>query len=132
MFLLHFINNPKFLFQYPGGKEGFAAYLEVPHIQAYLFIYLFIWLSRRFVRNYVQTFGMNILPSFSDSSCGHSQTVSRHIPRHPAHKIWFYSHPDHFEPKVVENMFQGNVVAHLHHYTTVIQTTAVETSSLNR
>jgi len=34
MFLLHFINNPKFLFQYPGGKEGFAAFI-------YLFIYLY-------------------------------------------------------------------------------------------
>jgi len=49
MLLLHFVNNPKFLFEYPGGKEGVAEYLEVPYIRPYLFI----WRSRRFVRKHV-------------------------------------------------------------------------------
>jgi len=116
------------LFQYPGGKEGVA------HIWKCLvldLIYLFIWHFRRFVRKHVQTFGMNILSSFSDLSRGHSQTVSRHIPCHPAHIICLYSHPDHFESTGVENVFQGNV-ARLQHYTTVVQKTAVEISSFDR
>ena len=55
--------------------------------------------------------------------------MSHHIPCQPAHIIWLYSHPDHFETKGVENLFLGNVVAPPQHYATVIQTTAIEVES---
>jgi hypothetical protein len=57
--------------------------------------------------------------------------MSRHIPCYPARIIWLYSHLDHFEPKGVEDVFQGNVVAHPQNCATVIQTTEIESGMLH-